>query len=163
MLKRFTTAKRIAIHMMLLAAMSIPGLASAAEVSDPPKGAQRALSGFLSAFENLDMERFIGAFANDATVFFPTPEPPQRFDGKQAIRAHFEQVFAAIRKSSAASSPPYHHLQPDNLYWQALSSSVVIVTFQLQNSERIARRTVVLAKTRGIWLIVHLHASNVSL
>ena len=44
---------------------------------------------FLRGFEDLDMEQFIASFADDATVFFPTPEPPERVQGKQAIQQHF--------------------------------------------------------------------------
>jgi hypothetical protein len=37
-----------------------------------------------------------------------------------------------------------------------------VVSFQLRNAERIARRTLVLTKMNGQWLIIHLHASNTS-
>jgi ketosteroid isomerase-like protein len=44
---------------------------------------------FLHAFEDLDMKQFIACFADDATVFFPTPE---RVHGKLAIKQRFERV-----------------------------------------------------------------------
>ena len=55
---------------------------------------------FLRAFENLDMKQFIACFADDATVFFPMPEPPERVQGKQAIQQRFERVFASIRSTA---------------------------------------------------------------
>jgi|SRR5262245_33317299 len=39
---------------------------------------------FLRAFEDLDIQQFIDCFADNATVFFPMPEPPDRVEGKQA-------------------------------------------------------------------------------
>lgn len=123
---------------------------------------EKANARFLHAFENLDMPAFIRCFAEDATVFFPVPEPPQRFDGKEAVRAHFEQVFAAIRKSSSSSAPPYHQLVPQDLAVQVIAPDAAVVSFTLRNAERIARRTLVFKKINGDWLILHLHASNVS-
>ena len=113
----------------------------------------------LRAFENLDMRRFIACFADDATVFFPLPERPERVDGKQAIQQRFERVFASIR-STAKSGPPFHNLAPEDLKIQMMSGQTAVVSFHLRNSERTARRTLVLIKTNGQWLIRHLHASN---
>lgn len=115
---------------------------------------------FLQAFENLDLPAFMACFADTATVFFPVPEPPERFAGKAAIQQRFQRVFAGIR-SGAASGPPYHHLVPENTQVQILSAAEALVTFELKNTERIGRRTLVLKKSHGQWLIVHLHASNV--
>jgi ketosteroid isomerase-like protein len=115
---------------------------------------------FLCAFEDLDIDQFITCFADNATVFFPMPEPPERVEGKQAIQRRFERVFASIR-STAKSGPPFHHLVPEDLAIQLMPGRTAIVSFHLRNSERIARRTLVLTSTNGRWLILHLHASNV--
>jgi len=114
---------------------------------------------FLHAFEDLDMQQFMDCFADNATVFFPMPEPPERVDGKKAIQRRFEQVFASIRRN-AKSGPPFHHLAPEALTVQILPGQAAVVSFHLRNSERIARRTLVVTNTNGQWLIVHLHASN---
>ena len=114
---------------------------------------------FLRAFEDLDMQQFISCFADSATVFFPIPEPPERVDGKQAIRQRFESVFASIR-STAKSGPPFHHLVPEDLSIQLMPGSTAVVSFHLRNEERVARRTLVLTKMNGQWFINHLHASN---
>jgi ketosteroid isomerase-like protein len=114
---------------------------------------------FLRAFENLDMKQFIACFADNATVFFPMPEPPERVQGKQAIQQRFERVFASIR-SSARSGPPFHHLVPEDLSIQLVPGDTAVVSFHLRNEERIGRRTLVLRKMNDQWLIIHLHASN---
>lgn len=115
---------------------------------------------FLTAFENLDWEPFRASFAEDATAFFPTPEPPGRFVGRAAIEAQFTKVFAAIR-ASAPGGPPYQRLAPDDLRIDRLGQDVALVSFLLHNPQRIARRTLIFQRRDGAWRIVHLHASNV--
>ena len=123
---------------------------------------EQATTHFLTSFENLDMPAFLACFADDATAFFPAPEPPERVTGKAAIRSRFQLVFDAIRKGASAG-PPYHRLEPQDLQIQSLSAETAVVSFHLRNSERIARRTLVMNKVRSTWLIAHLHASNLSL
>ena len=120
-----------------------------------------ALKSFLTAFENLDWESFRHSFRDDATVFFPPPEPPQRFEGRDAYEKQFQKVFSGIR-SSAKNGPPYHRLTPKDLRIDVLSDHDALVTFTLENEERYARRTIIFTKTDGVWLIKHLHASNVA-
>jgi hypothetical protein len=43
---------------------------------------------------------------------------------------------------------------------QLLGAETAVVSFHLHNSERTARRTLVMHKVRGKWLIAHLHAST---
>jgi ketosteroid isomerase-like protein len=135
-----------------------------AVAADPNQSGDRAgietfTRKFLRAFENLDMQQFIACFADNATVFFPRPEPPERVDSKQAIQQRFERVFASIR-STAKSGPPFHHLAPEDLTIQMMPGQTAVVSFHLRDSERIARRTLVLINTNGEWRILHLHASN---
>jgi ketosteroid isomerase-like protein len=118
-------------------------------------------SRFLTSFENLDMPAFIACFSEDATVFFPSPEPPERFSGKDAVRTRFQKVFDSIR-NGASSGPPYHRLIPQDVDIQLLGADAAVVSFHLSNTERLARRTLVLKNVHGEWLIAHLHASNVS-
>jgi SnoaL-like domain len=117
---------------------------------------------FLGTFERLDLAAFAACFADDATAFFPTPEPAERFDGKEAVVGHFAQVFAAIQ-AHATGGPPYHRLVPLRLQLDLMGDGGAVATFELQNEERLARRTLVLRKEGGALRIVHLHASNVAL
>lgn len=149
------------VMLAALAALASTPPAAAAKPDADRRAVEELTSRFLKAFEDLDMPRFIACFTDTATVFFPTPEPPERFAGRRAIESHFQQVFDAIHKSSGAAGPPYHHLAPEDLLIQVLDSHAAIVSFHLRNAERIARRTLVLAKVDGQWRIAHLHASNV--
>jgi ketosteroid isomerase-like protein len=114
---------------------------------------------FLGAFEALDLPAFVDCFAEDASAFFPHPEPVERLDGRAAIAAQFERVFERIR-AGATSGPPFHRLEPQDLAVAPLSPEVATVTFHLRNAERVARRTLVLRRVGDAWRIVHLHASN---
>jgi len=113
----------------------------------------------LRAFERLDLDAFIEGFAQDATAFFPEPEPPARVEGREAIRARFDQVFAGVR-SRAASGPPWHRLDAEDLQLQWLGPDIAVATFHMADAVRLARRTFVLARAGDRWRIVHLHASN---
>ena len=115
---------------------------------------------FLSSFENLDLPAFIACFADDATVFFPQPDPAERFDGREAIQRQFGIVFERIR-SQAAGGPPYHRLVPEDLRCEQIAPDVGLVSFHLRNAERTARRTLVLRHHPDGWRVQHLHASNV--
>jgi ketosteroid isomerase-like protein len=118
-----------------------------------------ALTQFLTAFENLDWAVFQASFDEEATVFFPEPEPEQRFEGRPAIVAHFRDVFDAIRRA-APGGPPYHRLDPEELRIEALGPDAALASFHLRNDQRIARRTVVFRRSARGWRIAHLHASN---
>ena len=147
----------------LMAAVT-PGLAGrrTTEALGPRQAeVQGFVKRFLVSFENLDLDAFMACFSDRATVFFPVPEPPGRYSGKAAVRAHFEKVFSDIRKASPASAPPFHRLQAEDLEIQFLGADAAIVTFHLRNQARIARRTLALTRSGGKWEIAHLHASNV--
>ena len=82
---------------MIRKSLFVPAIAlviavsSSAGAAGPNESAERAaiktfVRSFLLAFENLDMQQFVACFADNATVFFPMPEPPERVEGKQAIK-----------------------------------------------------------------------------
>lgn len=114
---------------------------------------------FLTAFEHLEWETFSASFADEATVFFPAPEPPELHVGRAAVEARFRVVFDAIR-AARPEGPPYHRLEPQDLRIEPAGARAALVTFHLRNPERIARRTILWGETPGGWRIVHLHASN---
>jgi len=116
---------------------------------------------FLYAFENLEWEPFRAAFADSATVFHPAASMPERATGRTAIDSTFRAVFADVR-AHATSGPPFQRLMPVDLRIQPLAPGVVLVTFELRNSERLGRRTVVFRREGDAWRIVHLHGSNIA-
>jgi ketosteroid isomerase-like protein len=121
-----------------------------------------ALIRFLRAFENLDWETFRMSFADDATVFFPIPEPPERATGRPAIEAQFRGVFDHIRRANPGG-PPFQSLVPEDLRIERIGRDAVLVTWHFRNAARLARRTILMRRDTVGWRIVHLHASNVPL
>lgn len=132
----------------------------AAPESRPCVAATAASRAFLRDFENLDWTNFRRWFADDATIFFPIPEPPHRFSGRAEFEAQWTKVFAAIRSGSASKSPPFHRLPVHDFRCDPLGSDAALISFTLDNSERTGRRTLVWHRSAGRWRIVHLHASN---
>jgi ketosteroid isomerase-like protein len=128
----------------------------------PAEGAQTEIRSFLAefmtAFDNLEWEKFRNAFTDDATVFYPRGMA-NRANGRVEFEEHFKQVFEQIR--AGRSRGPYMDLQPRELRIRLLGE-VAIVTFHLDDRPGfINRRTLVLRKTTAGWKIVHLHASEV--
>jgi len=117
-----------------------------------------ALALFLAAFENLEWDTFRQCFDDTATVFFPAPTSPERADGRTAFEARFTEVFAQIRRA-AAGGPPFQRMVPDDLHVEMLGTEAAVATFHLRNTERLARRTVVLRRRDRGWLIAHMHAT----
>src|SRR4029077_5084010 len=125
----------VVLGLALLTALS--PLASAGETANETgdcAAIEAFTRAFLRAFEDLDMKQFIACFADDATVFFPMPEPPERVQGKQAIQQRFERVFASIR-STAKTGPPFHHLVPEDLSIQLMPGHTGVDSFHLRNEE----------------------------
>lgn len=136
------------------------GAAAARRAGDSTAVAD-ALKRFLTAFENLDWAPFRAAFSDSATIFQPAPEMAERVTGPRGIDSTFRAVFADIR-AHASGGPPYHRLVPTDLRIEPLSPGIVLVTFQLRNAERLARRTVLFRHEDAGWRILHLHASNIA-
>ena len=117
------------------------------------------LAEFLSAFDNLEWDKFRNSFTDDATVFYPRGAA-NRANGRAQFEEHFRLVFEQIR--AGRTSGPYMRLQPRDLRVQMIGNAA-IVTFQLDDRPGfVNRRTLVLSKAGGVWKIAHLHASEVA-
>jgi len=120
---------------------------------------QQAIAAFLTAFRNLDWAPFLAAFAEDATVFFPFADHPRRATGKADVATIFQPFFDRVRRQRP-TGPPYLTLEPWDLEITQLGESA-LVTFHLHDPGVLCRRTLVLTKQNDMWLIRHLHASNI--
>jgi ketosteroid isomerase-like protein len=135
------------------------GLRAQTPTSHAEEPAVRAfLAEFISAFDNLEWDKFRNSFTDDATVFYPRGAA-NRADGHAQYEAHFRLVFEQIR--AGRTSGPYMDLQPRDLRVEIIGNAA-IVTFQLDDRPGfVNRRTLVLKKAEGVWKIAHLHASEV--
>lgn len=119
----------------------------------------KKMNEFITAFSNLQWDKFTTFFADDATAFFPpSANVANRADNKVEIENIFQKVFEHTRSNK--SSPPYLIIAPRNLKVQMLNN-VAIVTFELNDPGMFGRRTIVLEKIKDDWLIKHLHASGI--
>ncbi len=154
--KYLASGATLAAALLLL----VHGLSAQASASAAQEPVIRAfLAEFISAFDNLEWDKFRNSFTDDATVFYPRGVA-NRADGRAQYEAHFRLVFEQIR--AGTTSGPYMDLQPRDLQVQIIGATA-IVTFQLDDRPGfINRRTLVLRKLGGVWKITHLHASEVA-
>jgi len=118
------------------------------------RSAQFVLQKFLSAFSQLQLDELLDCFADDATAFFPVEHQRERLMGKAAIRAGFAQVIARVRASGATQL----RLEAEDVQMQELGDTTII-TFHIRG-EHLSRRTFILRRADGEWLIAHFHGSN---
>jgi ketosteroid isomerase-like protein len=116
-----------------------------------------SLQGFLDAFSNLNLDKMMEYFDEEATAFFPIKHEREKLQGKQKIKDTFSNV---INKISNAG------LNQIKLDAEAIEitdfGDSALVTFLIHDNE-LNRRTLVLKRKNGRWLIFHLHASNAPL
>jgi ketosteroid isomerase-like protein len=129
---------------------------SAQAQSNDSTGVRLAVEKFVSAFNSLQWEPFRASFTEDATIFFPDWEEAFRKAGRTDIESAWLQIFPEFKDSI---NTVRLNIVPKDIRIQ-LYGQTSIVTFHLGNGEKyLARRTLVLVKTKGEWRIAHLHAS----
>jgi hypothetical protein len=104
---KYITSGAALVATVLLLAYS---LSAHTPTSDAEEPAVRAfLAEFISAFDNLEWDKFRNSFTDDATVLYPRGVA-SRADGRAQYEAHFRLVFEQIR--AERTSGPYMDLQP---------------------------------------------------
>ncbi len=121
------------------------------------EGVPSTVIDFLLAYSRLDLDKMMACFAEDATSFFPVSHHIIMLDGKDEIRNAFERVLKNIRGAGLKSI----NLEPEDVKIQVIGDTA-IVTFHIRE-DHLSRRTIVLRRKEGHWLIQHLHASNAPL
>ena len=138
-------------------AAAAPEAPASAIAAAPDTQPEAAIHAFVSAFNALDRTRFDALFAKDVTLFFPSsPFPLERVEGKEATLEWFGRLFGSMARRGASPG-----IKPRDLTVQNYGD-VAIATFHLIGGESVGRRTVVLRRHQGRWVIAHLHASSVT-
>lgn len=135
-----------------------PAPASAGTPSPEVLAVVKVIDGFMAALNAADVERLSPYFAPDATMFFPLAPLSLRLENKEQIVKVFTVFFQSIRKGK--SGPNYMTLAPEDLRIQVLGDAA-LATFHFKGPDLISRRTIVLAREGGKWLVVHMHASGI--
>ena len=125
-----------------------------------------ALTTFLRAFENGDLDAMEASFSDDASTFprvvmsseTVTPIDTADYRRVTGLDPGMRELIASWQDSPAG--PPYMTLAPKDLEIRVFTDAA-LVSFHLESGARLSRRTFVLGKEEGSWRIVHLHASNV--
>ena len=141
----------------------VPVVANAVPLQGLPAdevAVQKVVDGFIASLNAADVNGFMTFFAPDATLFFPLSSLPLRLEDRQQIATAFGAFFEAVRRRHP--EPPYMNMIPVGTRVQLLGG-VAVVTFHLKGEDVVSRRTLVLQKRSGAWLIVHLHASSLAL
>ncbi len=126
-------------------------LLSACATTQAPRP-EATVDAFLAALEKGD-PNIAMLFTKNATVFMPMNDRPMRIDGRDAIAAAFGALFG----------PNYRGGMPrrEEQRVETIGCDVAVVTFQIANPHVTSRRTFVLRREEGRWLIAHLHGSNI--
>jgi len=119
----------------------------------------KAVEGFMEALNTADIERFSSYFADDATMFFPLAPLYLRLENKDQIVKVFTVFFESVRKGK--TGPNYMNLAAQDLRIQ-LHGGTAVATFHFKGPDQVSRRTLVLVREGGKWLIVHMHASGIT-
>ncbi|HEY0144203.1 MAG TPA: nuclear transport factor 2 family protein [Thermoanaerobaculia bacterium] len=124
--------------------------------SVPPGGdaeVRTAMNGFLEALNALDAGAINAHFAPDATAFFPVVAS-ERVNGKEAISEIFRTYVTETRKNVQRTNIVAEEMRIER------SGDLAVASFQVHNPSAVSRRSFVLRREGGRWLIVHMHASN---
>lgn len=116
---------------------------------------------FVKANETADLELIVSTFDQAATVLVPG-DRPDRASGKAEIRAVFAEIFRQ-RKGPITITPRDVDVQRFGDLAIVTAHLAALPTNPARERTVFPRRTFVLRRVAGRWLIVHLHASNVVL
>ena len=143
--------KRLILLCVLLTACATSPVQNDSDRQECLSSTRPTVDAFLAALTSGDAK--IGElFTEDATVFFPMSDRPLRANGRAEIASTFAALFGPNYRGGV--------ITPEALEINCLGDAAV-VTFQIVNPNVTSRRTFVLRREAGRWLIVHLHGSNV--
>ncbi|PYQ25379.1 MAG: hypothetical protein DMF56_27685 [Acidobacteria bacterium] len=118
---------------------------------------RHVMNSFVDAFNRLAAADLRPLLAEDATAFLPMPQHPELVRGRDEILAILAPLLEADRQRR--NGQPLNLVPKDIVIQQHGRSAVV--TFDVGTAEVHSRRTLVLERRGGRWMIIHLHASNV--
>jgi uncharacterized protein (TIGR02246 family) len=140
-----------------LSALILVGVGTAAWAGPAEEVAQIAAPR-MQAFEDGNLEAWMAAFADNAVL--QAFMSPYRIEGKDAIRAHFAELFHMYPRRRGFVRQPLTRVYNDDL---VIQDPYILVSFTDQQGHAATygiRNTVVWAKTGGRWQIVDIHVSR---
>jgi uncharacterized protein (TIGR02246 family) len=110
------------------------------------------------AFEDGNLDAWMAAFADNAVL--QAFMSPYRIEGKEAIRAHYAELFHMYPRRRGFVRQPAVRVYNDDLVVQNAYSVASFTDQRGQTTLSPIRYSVVWAKTGGRWQIVDLHVSR---
>jgi ketosteroid isomerase-like protein len=117
---------------------------------------RKALADFMKGFEPLNAAHLVSFMAPEVTAFLPFV--PRRIDGREAVKAAFEEFFSVLRRD--LPDPPHLRLVVEHMEIQ-MAGSVAMVSLELPHPGFLGRRSLMFEKHNGSWRIFHVHASEI--
>lgn len=138
-----------------------------AGLSSDAMAVKEAVSAFSKALNQLDLEALAECYSEDVTVFYPFSFSPHRLNGREETLAMQRKGFEWARKNLPhpdKSKPLTLNITPADMNIQMLGDDAAVATWHSKSNflNRVGRRTAVLHKVNGKWLIVSHHASNIA-
>ncbi|NJN64263.1 MAG: nuclear transport factor 2 family protein, partial [Acidobacteria bacterium] len=124
---------------------------AAPTAQDEPAAA--VVDAFVEGLNARDLERVAATLADDVTAFVPGAQA-ERVEGKPALLA----ILRAFITDAAAGGGATAIVPVDRQLVR--HGDVAIVTFHVRGEAVLARRSFIVARSDGVWRIVHFHASN---
>lgn len=148
-------ARTATATLLLILATTSSGLGQGKTLQDE---ALATVQTFVKANETADLELIVSTFDQSATAFVPG-ERPERASGNAEIRAVFADLFRQ-RKGPITLTPRDVTVQLFGDLALVTAHLTALPTTPVRERMVFPRRTFVLRRVEGRWLIVHLHASN---
>lgn len=147
------------LSIVVATAAVLPASGSAQNLS--PNSPVSVVETFVRANERADLELIMSTF-DEAATLFPPGDRPQRATGRTEIRAFFESTFGQ-RSGPITITPRDVHVQQLGDIAVVTAHLAPLPTLPVAEPTTFPRRTFVVKRVDGRWVIVHLHASNFQL
>ncbi len=125
---------------------------------------KKAVMAFIAALNRLDLDGVAATFSEDATAFYPFSFTPHRLAGREHIRNAQGRAFDWARQQLSATTDGELtlNLRPTDMHVRMIGSQAAVVTWHSTRPTHAGRRTAVMEKVDGRWLMVSHHASNMT-
>lgn len=162
-MKRTTFTPLFGLAMLLFLFSTNFKLIIPQNTSSEKEKVKQAVEQFIKGINEMDVEAVGKALSTDATAFYPFSFTPKLLKGKEEIMAKQAEGFELMHQIYAQRGKPTPKtlgLAPADFEIQMLTNKVAVVNWHSPRPAHIGRRTAVLQKINGKWLIVCHHASN---
>jgi len=144
-----------AVAVLIAGLISVSSLYSRDQADREEEQVREVALAMPRAIDNADWDAFLELFASDAIMYFPFISA--RAGSRDAIVAVMGPIFERNRQRTER---PIFGFEPSEVAVRWLGPDAAVVTWVMPRTGALARRTAVLRRREGRWLIVVVHADN---